>query len=164
MINKHILCRIGVSVASMAMILIISYLIFTNKLAIVSFLTSAWFAVTLTTIVYVALILVSIVPLVTLNWAWYEEESKTEHIIINEDVEDLGMWLTIFGGVISCATLLVYLIGAFSTVNTNVTYYLNTNFPYVWVPGLILIINMIFIGVYYKVGKKVCKVIYGEKG
>jgi len=163
MINKHILCRIGVSVAAMALILIIPYLVFVNQLTIAAFFTSAGFAITLTTVAYVALMMVGIVPIITLNWAWYEEETKTEHIIVNKDVEDIGMWLTLFGGAISFAILIIHILGIFIADRVGTTDYLNTNFPYACVPGMILIINLIFIGVYYKVGKRVCKVIYGEK-
>jgi hypothetical protein len=162
MVNKHILCRIGVSAVFMALLLTIPYLLFINQSNIATFFKSVEFVVTVTTMVYVILMTIYAIPIITLNWGWYNQETDTKHKISNELVEDIWIYLAILGGALSVATSLAYLITIFNQNTAPDINYLDIYFPYLWAPGVLLVINLIFIGVYYKIGKRVCKVMYGE--
>jgi uncharacterized BrkB/YihY/UPF0761 family membrane protein len=97
-----------------------------------------------------------------INWIWYEEESKTERKIINDDIEVIVMVLSVLGGSISISVLICYILTIFTPNNAVNINYFNTKLPYLWVPGVVISINAIFIAVYYKVGKRVCRIIYKE--
>lgn len=153
-INKYVLCRFSVSiicvVALVAAILSADTIIsMMQQFGILdpamSFgIGALWLIMMLIVVVILAL------PIIGINWIWYIYSVGKDH-----DTDIMAFFIAI--------AALIEMMFSFMTLFTppgSAGADVAKLSPYTWVPGAIILINVIFIVIYSTIGKKTCKIIY----